>query len=797
MNCATPRLLSKLRVALIIVDESHVVRPEYAVLKRLIAAGDLSDVKLLFASATAATDITLEQNPLRVDRVLPKSCDVPPEMQPRDSPLHYSQQQGRLILFTADDTEAHAWREYFEEHDVPAMVRGYNSRTGGLKHVVEFLRSNSLCVLVTTSVTETSYTLWNDRVVDLGRTSVMEYDAANSKVLLEKRYVTGSQQIQRAGRAGRLCASTAYKLDVPLQPEMSPESDMVSMYEYMWGRMYNLNIRVKSVSRWAGLMGTMSRATIAMVLTNPMPALAMMPFCADDGLYAQWGEGFKSIAFVRDAVVVSESVNSDRVAEWSEYEYRVHGEEELEAYVYRARVALPPPFDALLYHVWQSGMGGNEVAADDTVTLFGGGEFVRQRARAGSITAARQSVQTVQPERFAHSRAGSSISKMLPPVPTIPDRYRATIPEQYLAHSMVDPNEHIKPQRPRSVQAQDELMAYVSHENASIASGSAPREENMRRVSPPSKYWRATLWPYDTALREAFLELPTCTDLDVKRYRACVDGKRSFATLEHDSRYNAERQTEYFLSFLKVQQTALLDALQAQVSGKRAKECSRHLDRAHRAAKLLDVCDSTNLYSALDKSKRHSSVDEELDDLSRERDRASAALVMGPANVLAVVRDSVKYARPLYKFARNDKAFVAQGWAVNGQKITVWHAWDGLDDMSRDKWGKSVRTDDVHDWVCTGDGARDNFIVRSPIADENVYALAYHSTYKSVYAYGFSRVILLGDMVVIDSAFTAGFSGALMVSARDGAVVGIYQGVFGTIADVKYGLITDITRLSL
>lgn len=816
--CAKPHLMTWMGVTVIIVDESHSIRPEYSILRKLIAVGALGNVKLLFASATAASDVSKEDGARRQMVSFEPGPSSPDKSMDKNNPGHYSRIRNRTMCFVANDVEARAWYRYYVDHDVPSYIFGYASRGSSLEPLVKFLAENMVCAVLTTSILETSYTFNIDVVIDHGYTSRPQWDTASGIIHVLRIPVTKSQKVQRAGRVGRIVPGIAYSAEISTSQEVSPDDPEIAAYTYLWSRMFNLQIRDPVVSVFHSLFGSLTREVIGFMLTCALPPLVTLSYLDDGGVYAGWPAGFRPLVTTKDTPPTSDRSNTDRVIDWK---IRVlppvtDGDEGMREY--KSRMELHYPYNVLAMHLWEAYDAGDDFddAVSVAVTVHNGMSLQRSTRKKGRK------------------------SQAIPPVPEIPAEHRVTraITQYTAANTIVVPRRE-KPsevfQRAESSRAStvirpvkqpyhapvfdDEIeeepqvvdVARIEkwvdgsiRRNTNSSSGSSKRDKKIRKVSA-KKHWRDTLYPFEERLLTEFLQNSAVTSKDKKRVNDLLNHKVQYGSLSPHTTSLIDKQEAYFLSILRVHNFALVRLLQRMVDKKptifeslfNSNTASESIETyAHDTALLLVMCEHVGHYVGVDANKKHSGFDPVEEHVSA-RAIAEQALQMGPQSVVTKIARMMDSAAPISGVDEYGGCVKGQGWAMNGRQFCALHVWSSVPariqstwlidagqvlDLDDDVFVCEMETDTLVDW-------------RLPTDGEFVYVVIADVARSKMRVYGFNVIYVSRTCVYMAGVMSAGFSGALVVAANDGCVVGMYVGEHMRVHGKPYSRCVSVEKI--
>jgi len=793
--CADKNLMRNLSIGLIIVDESHVIRPEYEILKRLIAVGVFSDTKLLFVSATAtgASDVSKESTDKRVSMTIPADIDMDgaPSMHPTTSPLYALNINARTLVFFSDDRDFPQWLAYYKSFDVPVMSYGYENRISELPTVTRFFMQEKVGVVLTTGILDTSFTFPFDVVIDTGRQLVPRFMPDTLQYATRREFVTKSQQVQRAGRVGRITMGTAWNKRHDYGTGLTDFSYEVAQYTYLWSRMFNMTINDPSVSAFDKFFGHMSLPAIGMALTCAFPPVVLAAYTADDGLYPQWAPALKVLMGAKDTIVVSKTTTACDTSRWPERIIpALDGDMPAE---YKSKLELSYPYDVLACYVWMVGEGDPVEIDTDAATMYG-----------GSV------------------RRGGTRRSFAPPVPKIPDIFRSgtkytvdgTVynPKRSAKGKQIQtPAMPVVPDASETESVTEEVptmvreltltkanlasMPVVTQQRSRVASWASSTSStemamgDLRPVKSPKRYWQSLMYPYDLELLTAFNSHHAATHNDVKRYHGLMSGKRKFSALHKDSVMLKERQDEYALSILRVHRVSVIDGAQSSVG---AKESTSFIDRlfgndtnttdafaerAKNAAGQLEMMMLVGYVFAVSTKKKHSGI-VPVSGLYALRKQAEYALSTGDKRVIGKIESLRGFVAPFRTRLSLGNQLVAQAWNMNNRLFTPDHVYEDMEERVRKQWvmdaGERI---DVEDDIALYNADSPSYEWRMPVDGEYVYVVRFDNIKSEIKAYGFSKTHVGSvEIAYVACVLVPGCSGALVVAANDGHVVGMYVG---------------------
>jgi len=826
--CYNPKLLTDLSVSLIMLDESHVTRPEYIIFNRLIAGSDIfTNVKLLFASATAtgASDVSREDTSKRTLVQIPGEIKpgTLPDQHPADSPFHHANVNSRTMMFLADDRQFPQWLEYFTQHDIPAMGYGYCDRVSNLKHIEKFFQDNNVCVLLTTSVIETGFTYAINVVLDDGQVLTPRWNPAQGKYMTVRERVTKAVAIQRAGRAGRIIlGGIAYQHvggnGIGIH-EVDPENAQVV---YLWSRMFNMHFNDPKIAVFEQFFGKLSLEMIGTLLTCAFPPVIACSYIADDGVFSGWERAFKVLMSTANPIPRSNQDNGALIRDWGARTIPSFDPEQPGVMDYKSKLELSWPYDVIACYMWGMYQDSTAEEVSDTVTIYRGGTTKRVASR---------------------RRPSKPLSP--PPVPEVPKEFKDKV-AKYVARAdtvftvgkdIPKPRNISAPKKPatEAYSSEDDDVEEVvrdfeppatllrevtpavakahipmygetsrvqSWSDKSSSSNGNVEAADLKKIRHPSKHWRELLFPYDADLLGRFNDDQSATRTDARRYKDLLAGSKEFATLSRDTSELRRRQTEYVLSMLRIHRAALLGMMQASVGmdekrrsllqvlfGGEDSKADHYAKQARYAAGFLEMTITLGYEYAVNKRKHHSASGVDVIDLRRLRNLAKFALEHGPVVVVQRVAALAEFRAPFPLRASWGTMVIAQAWSMNNRLFAPLHAYQDLTEGVQKRWtvdtSRQVSVED-EDTVVFCD-ASDACPWRKPVDKEYVYLARYDPVTSQMCTYGFSMThVGSQDIAYVQCSLVKGYSGSLVVSATDGYILGMYIGQSQLLEGVVY-----------
>lgn len=831
MYSSRPDLLRVLKVKSIILDESHSKRPEYEAMLHLAAVGLFEEVRLLYMSATAADDISMENRSMRVIRKYnPKLLSDVPAANTAASPAYFKNIIGRNLLFVAHDNDFPDWCDYYEKADIPCLGYGYCSGTTAFMEVQKFLDKNPLCVVVTTAVLASSFTLNVDNAIDTGKDARLLTDFEGMSFSVKKFNVTKSDQIQRAGRVGRYKPGVVHFADVQCSPPRNASDPDIACYVYQWCRMFNIQVKEESISCFGDLFGELSLRVVADLLTVSVPPYAALPYFADNGVYVGWDVGMESLT-TTGAVSKSDSGNEEKVEHWDEYTIAEDclgtGE-----HVYKSKVRFPEECALVAYHLWAhyTKEDGFEVSSmADTVV-----DAIPTRKPKGFSML---HFPNILPSRLMRppstvslgpSEAGISYDdpRPLPPLPIVhsgPDAApvsdrKLKFAEVQAKNSVGGATEPAPPYEPHGSSgkkvSQDPgspLGPWLENLDKS-SSGSDKISFTVIKASPYKKR-KQHLYPLDQRLLYTFLKTKAVTKIDDVRFERLSSGAVHYTRLSTHTGELRKEQESYFLSLLRVHRATLGSLLQAAVvqaetrrflsstaharSTKRIDTVNRLEYRIENVTKLLLVCELEGFECATRVEDQHaaeslvSSVPSPAMgvELAKERDMASIAAATGTEVFRENVNTLIEYSLPVVKSTDDHQLYVGNAWFVANMVVGSQHVFEKAGSESTDKLlvgGRDtvISSDDAVIMFTEGCGASVEY--RQPVVGEYVSLLARTCERAPPQLYGFHVVLPYLDSFAFIARYRSGMSGGLLIAHTDGRIVGIYVGKIAKVEGVTY-----------
>jgi hypothetical protein len=819
MFCSNADLMKILRVDCIIVDESHEIRPEYEVMKYLVAAGKFSEVKVFYSSATAATDISLEANPNRAVRVLPASQfpSQPSALTPK-CPAHHSMIADKTLMFLPSDYDFPLWEEYYTGNDIPVFKAGYDSASNVEADIRAFLDGTPVGVVLATPLFQTTFTFDVGTVIVPGRTVTVETDFESGRVSLTRRPSSKSDMTQQTGRVGRVRPGVAYVSDVKAGQAVTAQDVDVSVYTYIWLKLFGIVVMSDVVARFEPLLGTLSHAVYADILTSAIPVMGLLPYYSDSGVYKGWTRGlktFNSLQTVHESAVS----NEDKLNGWPTLYYRRPGANE--DHVYKSLIQFPSEWSVVVFHLWDSKEEGYFDEAGSVVgSVYDPTSSRRSIAakpvkRSSSPRVQRSmTVKTVSP-RDSHIVFDKRKAPMTPVVES-PDKMKSlrdlhiadAIPPlpsatSHVVAGLVKERQDSEVAYAEEVDKKTAVAEWVgkTRRSTSSSTGSSSSKYSYRKVTA-TEHAHDLMYPMDAGIRQVYLENTALSALDKQRCKQLLKGTR-YSTLASDPVSLERKQKEYFLAVLRTHKATHTDLLQHYALAPKgiAKFFTRDDLEVRLEAKLrdlallLDTCASVGYTVGIKTKKKHSStVTIGLSEIERREDLAAAALELGTVECGELVSGLKECAVPIVQAEQ----VVGNGWLLNGELFTAVHVLEAVSNEECEDWcGYGHEFFSRLGEVAVGDATEftdhDNRIeVRKPVAGEYVSVLSVLDTSNVVSLLGFHEIKPFCDAYIFEGDYLPGMSGSLVVAHSPPAVVGMYMGSAGRVGSTKFSTVVPL-----
>lgn len=827
---STPDVMEVLGASCVIVDESHIKNPQYVFFRYLVAAGYFKTVKVFYMSATAADDVSMEQNSLRKTiEYEPNDLPDTPGATGVRSPAHYSHVVNRTLIFVGHDREFELWQRYYDSHDIPCMSYGYSNGVTAMSGVDKFLDENSVGVVLTTGVLQSSYTLNVDTVVCLGYSARITSDFSNGDVTVSRIPVSKPDQIQRAGRVGRFKAGNAHVAKVRYSQPISEDDPDVACYIYLWCRMFGLEVKHPTIAMFSELYADYDLSVIGDMLTSVIPPLMMVPYYHDTGVYCGWERAMASLNSTR--IITSSSVGNEvKANDWPQRTF-VHDSLGTEVKVFRSRANYGDDFTILAYHLWAL------YVDDDGHDAGSISATVYDPVSSGKKAALRRVTTTGKPKHYRHNsdRRYTTASVVdidistydgtatksktdLPAVPVIPSEFRTTpnplsrvssagtsdtsqtLPKYELSPSPITEEIEVDTERFSNVMSWDDRR--------SISSSSSKDLDVIKlRQCSAIKYCGEYLYPMDAALLKLFREAFAVTRVDDTRVNQLLAGTRTFSRSTRETNTLRVNQAEDFLSLLRVHRASIGAVLQLSavryekrnffgVTRLFTPSAETLQSKITRLAQLIDVCGLEDYKVGRRLSKRHCGSDSVTDPtaaLELRSIEADFALRNSPLMVARNVKELATGHVPVTR----DGVFDGNAWYVDDKLLSSWHLFENMRPdmvnrfMTVSDPSRRV-SDDVVVYRMDPGGAK--AVLRVPVPGEFVGILGGHTKHVDPRLYGYHRVLPYVQNYAIQGAYYPTMSGSLVVAYNDAAVVGTYTGRIGKVDGKIYSRFDTVPR---
>jgi hypothetical protein len=830
-------LLQELGIDFIFLDESHSSTPGYKFFEYAVTAGIVANCKVFYGTATASADMSMEDGSAgrAVQAVKPSVlCADNPRMVTEASPLHYQNVQARTMVILATDQEIISWYDYYDSHDVPVckclLVTGHRAEEA----IDSFLAAHNPAVLLVTGKFRTSVTLNIECVIDCGYELKAVSDFHASHVALKKVPITAALRTQSMGRVGRFKPGRGYYADVECTEPSRIMDDDTAFYIYLWSVVFNLKINDSVVSQFAGLFTTpLSRIAAAHLLHVRMTPLLMVPYVGDEGFYRGWHEVAKYVLYQYGGVDAYDDTPVD-TSRWTEYTTGPVDYCDVAA-KFRSAVMFPREWNVLPAFAWAIHQGDNvdvkpirarsvisavptefSVKVDRnksreslaTVTSHGtiwtDGRTVEQSAATLRIPTSVRGLAT----HLRRNSAGSVITDNIVRVPKLDDikmaySVRDTIPA--VSQPLVSVRPHARGQSVDETHRTERIHQW--NEDTVPKAGSVYRVNSdssddrmalsLRQVDPV-KYKHLKLYPMDTGLFDELVASEAAGRHDRGRVEKLLTGSENIVDMRGDASSRREKQSKYFLSVVRVHNSALIQKYQLAANSdtglvSRVKIYVNGNEdvtdtQVNRTAKLLQAFQLENYYVGIDRRARRSedSLTMFTPDYDYEESRARIMMAFGPSVVVNIMEKLLTYVRPYFRNGR----YAANAWQFNGMILSAQHPYE--DDEKLPTWaGSIVEMSAEDDFVVFSavSVVENDFKFRDVTDPENVYIVTYDKT--------FGKAVILGDYVYrsggdigyVSANLAKGASGALLVAVSDGAILGMYVAYMGVVNNEEVSIV--------
>lgn len=839
-----PTLLDDLSIDFIYLDESHERVPAYTFFKYLVTARIIHGPKIFYGTATAAGDLNMESARRTVVKVNTGLLGVAsPTLVGPGSPLHYSRITCRTLVVLASDSDITAWKEYYHNYDIPAFSMRMCDGTREDPALDRFLDEYPLCVALVHERYRTSVTLNIDAVIDCGYVQRFVTNFSEGSATLVKKPVTRELQIQTQGRVGRYKTGKAYYGDVTCSPSetgMDPDS---AFYVYLWSVVFSLRINDPAIADFHNVTGDISRLAAAILLTSRIPPVLLLGYVGNAGFYKPWHKVGPSICF--DPAVaryIDESIPTT-IAGWSQQNTGVMPYVS-SPYIYKSPVIFPKTWQAIPVTAWAHYQEESAAFDDmDARSVITAAETVRpnRRARESVISLPNPVVSepissqssfnfgstSTLPVRTSRGTSRSSLTAVVEDV-------RSSLMPVRTPHVGVSTNVELVPRNvtPRQLPSpavRDESTAHrrapsertvelwrndVPQGITRVNSESSEDRVNMtlRQVNPV-KYKRHKLFPMDPVLFDRLVQKQESSVADHRRVDRLLKGSKNLTSFKGDAERVADRQSDYFLSTLRVHNKNVVQLAQLAANvvepsflGRMRGSGRSGIDSVEititETAKLLIAFECESWYVGIDSRTMRgidafSSSDTESTVTSLDVDvhggRALVMLAMGPQCVVDTVQTLMTMSAPY----RVDGKFISNAWVYDGCVVASAHVYIQHGVMHQDATEVLILDEEADVVVFNTGGVRTWFRTREPVGVEDVYVLSYDVQERDLVVLGVFSLRVVGPISYITVRLPKGASGSVVVSVADGAVLGLYTTYFGHVDGVELSYVSPISNVLL
>jgi len=305
------------------------------------------------------------------------------------------------------------------------------------------------------------------------------------------------------------------------------------------------------------------------------------------------------------------------------------------------------------------------------------------------------------------------------------------------------------------------------------------------------------LFPMDSAQLKVYLENERMTDKDAGRVDKLVKGSMNFSN-PRTSTDRGERQSDYFLSTLRVHNVSVMRKLQLAANnnvgtmtklfhslfGVGLNETDALIART---AKLIDAMAFEGFYVGIDRRVLHATettMDSFCDVFIQDRRVGEYTLSV----IEEKVSRTIKSCRDSIQTIRGVDGQVGIGWKFRNTMVLPFHVYGRMGNESRNSC-VVIRENEESDFVvCHVDEPSITEVrLRLPVSGEQVLVVALMNDTDEFVVMGVYNIFDTIGKWCITRAFDFGYSGAGVIAIKDGAMLGMYLGRYMQVEGMTVG----------
>lgn len=829
-----PTILRDLGIEFIYLDESHVRSGAYDFFKIAVSVNIIRDCKVFYGTATASADVSLESGGIgrSVQAVDPRvMCVESPRAVTDRSPMHFKNIEAHTMIVLANDQEIVMWYNYYVDHDIPVyqcpFTLGHKAENG----IDEFLEQFDTCVLLTTNKFRTSVTLNIDNYICSGYKQVLVDDFAGHAASLQRVPVTKAEQAQGCGRVGRYKYGRAYYSNVEVSPTSQELDDTQAFYLFLWAVVFSVKVNDPHISRFAGLFSTpLTQLAAAILLHGRLPPFLMTPYVGDGGFFSGWSGVADYVLYSHGGVGMGDD-SEVSTASWQEYSTGVVPYVS-PPFTFKSSIRFPREWNVIPAYAWALFQGsdvragllrsGSVISSVSTVrprpvtkpnasrlsvdsiashgtTLWTGGRLTGK----GTVSARSPVINSGALHRQSVTSAITAESQLrVPGLQAVQEAYAGSVRDSLPVVVALPTKSHTRGNSIETIPRND-IQSWRKEVTGLTHPALPPMFENVARIGSESSDERNALklvtvdpvrckfmklYPMDPKLFDMFMERESAEKRDRARLDKLLTGRENINNMRTDATARREKQGDYFLSVIRVHNTALVQKYQlaanenaslvAKVQMFMNGDVSSTDTTIGESARLLKAFQLESYFVGVDsRTPRNSDTSSVTSpDYDYEEARARIMLSLGAPYVIESLRS---YMDCYVSYKINDRV-VANAWHFGGSILTAHHAFDPDAGLPAEVESvKYVPDDDDFIVFKPVEVSQSVFKTRVATAKENVYVVVYDKTQEQCVVLGDYVYNPSGDIAYIDTDLAKGSSGGLVVSVFDGAVLGLYVSYFG------------------